>query len=107
MLRTFSDSLLSVIYPQECRVCGGEVGISDNGIACGSCWTATKIFQDGETLCNKCGAFLSGAPSSPAFCRKCEDHSYDSAFSVGLYEKALAATVLGLKKVPHLSGTGQ
>jgi competence protein ComFC len=105
MLKELSDSILSVIYPQECRLCGDEVDSSSDGVACSTCWAATKIFSTGETLCDKCGAFLfAGRSSSPARCGKCEDHVYDHAFSVGLYEKGLAATVLDLKKVPHLPG---
>ena len=105
MLRALSDSILSVIYPQECCLCGDEVEASSDGVACSSCWAATKIFSANETLCDKCGAFLfAGRSSSPARCGKCEDHVYDQALSVGLYEKGLAATVLDLKKVPHLSG---
>ena len=105
MLRILSDSILSVIYPQECRICGEEVETSSDGVACSTCWTETKLFSTDETLCDKCGAFLFvGRSSSPALCGKCEDHVYDHAVSVGPYEKGLAATVLDLKKVPHLSG---
>src|SRR5215203_6226028 len=108
MLRALSDSLLSVVYPQECGGCGGEVERSEDGVACSTCWSATKIFSDVDTLCEKCGAFLfAGRSSRSTICRKCEDHSYDRAFSVGLYEKGLAATILELKKVPHLSGIGK
>ncbi|HUR96922.1 MAG TPA: double zinc ribbon domain-containing protein [Pyrinomonadaceae bacterium] len=108
MLRILSDSILSVLYPQECRVCGDEVGSSDDGVACTTCWNETRIFSDNETLCDKCGAFLfAGRSSKPAVCRKCEDHSYDHAFSIGLYEKGLAASVLELKKVPHFPATGK
>lgn len=105
MLKAFSDSLLSVIYPQECRACGGEVDFADDGVACSGCWNATRIFTGNETLCDKCGAFSFGAGSSAtAFCRKCEEHSYDRAFAVGLYENALSATILHLKTKPHLCG---
>ena len=105
MIRLFSDSLLSVIYPQECRVCGGEVGSSDDAVACTACWTATKIFTGNETLCDKCGAFLFEARSSRTIaCRKCSEHEYDHALSIGSYEKALSAAILELKRVPHLSG---
>ena len=104
MLRTLSDSFLSIIYPQECRVCGGEVESSDDGVACSGCWSATRIFTGNETLCSKCGAFLFEARSfRTSFCRKCDDQSYDKAFAVGSYEKALSATVLHLKRNPHIS----
>jgi ComF family protein len=38
-------------------------------------------------------------------CRKCDDHHYDAAFACGLYEKALAASVLGLKETPKIFPT--
>ena len=105
MLRRLPDSILSVIYPQECCVCGGEVEYSEDGVACSGCWNETNVFDGSETLCTKCGAFLFGTMSSGgASCRKCDEHSYDRAFAAGLYEKALAAAILELKKTPHLSG---
>ena len=60
-------------------------------------------------LCKKCGAFLAseGSPVevSPVevSCHKCDDHHYDKAAALGVYEKGLAASVLELKNVPHLA----
>lgn len=104
MLKTLSNSLLSVVYPQECSVCGLEVESSDDGVACSGCWGSTRIFTGDETLCIKCGAFLfeSGSASGAINCQKCVDDSYDRAFSGGLYEIALAASVLSLKRSPNL-----
>jgi ComF family protein len=105
MLGRLPDSILSLIYPQECRICGGEVEFSEDGVACSDCWNETNIFNGNETLCIKCGAFLFGSISSgSAACRKCDEHFYDHAFAAGLYEKALAVSVLELKKTPHLIG---
>lgn len=104
MLGRLPDSILSVIYPQECRVCGGEVEFSEDGVACSGCWNETNIFDGNETLCTKCGAFLFGTMSSGvASCRRCDEHYYDRAVAAGLYEKALAAVILELKKTPHLA----
>jgi len=105
MIRTLSDSFLSILYPEECRVCGGEVESLSDGVACSNCWNATKIFTGDETLCGKCGAFSFDGPSQSAtFCRKCDDQDFDLGIAVGLYEKALAASVLSLKKTPSVSG---
>jgi len=105
MIRTLSDSFLSILYPEECRVCGGEVESLSNGVACSNCWDATKIFTDNETLCSKCGAFLfDGRSKHVTFCRKCDDQDFDAGVAVGLYEKALAASVVSLKKTPRISG---
>lgn len=104
MLQALSDSILSVIYPQECDVCQNEVEFSDDGIACSECWETTNIFSGNETLCNKCGAFLFDARSTnAASCRKCDEHSYDRAFAVGVYERALAASILRLKRTPYIA----
>ena len=105
MLEILSDPILSIVYPQQCGVCSGEVECSRDGTACTSCWNATTIFSGNETLCNKCGAFLFGANASgSASCRKCEDQSYDRAYAVGLYERALAVSILQLKTSPRIFG---
>ena len=86
-------------------MCGGEVGALSDGVACSNCWNATKIFTGNETLCGKCGAFLfDGSAPQATFCGKCEDQDFDLGIAVGLYEKALAASVLSLKKNPSVSG---
>jgi len=105
MLKTLSDSFLSVLYPEECRVCGGEVESLSDGVACSNCWSSTKIFTGDETLCSKCGAFLfDGRSHHDSFCHKCDDQDFDIGAAVGSYEKALAASVLSLKKTPRLFG---
>jgi ComF family protein len=70
-------------------------------MACDGCWEQTKIFTGNEMLCNKCGAFFSdSAAVVPVYCHRCDDHAYDKAFALGVYEKALAATILRLKRDP-------
>ncbi len=105
MLKTLSHSILSLVYPQECVCCHSEVESPDDGIACSDCWTKTRIFDGSETLCTKCGAFLfeGGGPRNELRCRKCDDHGYDRAFSVGIYEHALSASIVHLKRTPYLS----
>lgn len=103
MLRVLPDSVLSVIFPQECTLCRDEVGSSNDGTVCSDCWDITRIFTGNETLCSKCGAFLFETSShQPVFCGKCQEHSYDRAFSAGVYETALAASILRLKRTPHI-----
>jgi len=106
MLKTLTDALLTVVFPQECVVCGSEIEFLDDGIACSDCWNTTRIFTDNETLCSKCGAFLfsSGGQSQTKRCGKCEDHAYDRALAAGLYQKALAASIVRLKRQPRLAG---
>jgi ComF family protein len=103
MLKAVQNSLLSLIYPRECRICSGPVNETENGSACSDCWTKTRIFQGSETLCNKCGAFFGDTADSVAVkCHACNDHSYDRATAVGIYENALAASIIALKTSPCL-----
>jgi len=103
MLRALTNSLSSIIYPQECRVCSGEVDDVDDGVACAVCWDETRFFSGKEMLCRKCGAFFAAeAAAVPVSCHKCDEHHYDKAMALGVYEKGLAASILHLKAVPRL-----
>lgn len=98
------DSILTVAYPQACRSCGGSVEIFSDGAACGDCWRRTQIFSGAETLCAKCGAVqgLNDA-SYETFCHRCDEHFYDAAIAVGVYEYALSASILNLKREPYVA----
>jgi len=100
------DSILTLIYPQACEICRQSVESRADGLVCAECWSDTKIFNGAETLCQKCGAFLSDNPSNfETFCHRCEDDFYDSAQAVGAYEKALLTSILKLKQIPFVPGT--
>jgi ComF family protein len=106
MLRKIYDSLLTVVYPQACHVCQNSVEKSSDGVACESCWKKTRIFCGAETLCGKCGAFLREKSSDfAAFCHACDEHAYDAARAVGVYEHALSASILHLKNEPFVART--
>jgi len=93
MLQKIYDSLLSIAYPQVCHVCKESVENSTDGVVCQKCWQKTRIFSGDETLCAKCSAFLQEKSSNfQSLCHKCDDHFYDKAHAVGLYENALATT---------------
>jgi len=97
------DDLISVVYPQACYVCGETVESKDNGVACARCWSETRVFDGNEFLCSKCGAYGGNAAFPANTCGQCSDDGYDRAIAVGIYEKALAATIVSLKKSPHIS----
>jgi ComF family protein len=99
------DPILSVLYPQACRLCGHSVEHSRDGIACDACWRQTRIFAGAETLCDKCSAYLSPERRSDAiaFCHRCDDGLYARARAIGVYESALYASIIYLKETPHLS----
>ncbi len=104
MFRKIYDSLLTLAYPQPCQLCGNSVENSADGIACEICWDKTLIFAGTETLCRKCGHFLHTKSSHfKTFCHLCDGQFYDSALAVGIYEHALAASVLNLKRQPFVA----
>jgi ComF family protein len=106
MFTSLTDSLLSLIYPQSCVICGSSVEERADGVACKNCWSQTRIFIGLETLCSKCGAYLRDKPSArPVFCHDCDAQAFDSAHAVGVYEKALAAAIISLKKSPYMPTT--
>src|SRR5688572_29322847 len=104
MFKAIQNSLLSIMYPQPCRVCAGQVEGLGDGVACRACWTTTRIFRGNEMLCDKCGAYF-GDEAAPVavFCHQCDTHFYDYAAAVGIYEKALAASIIHLKTATFLA----
>lgn len=103
MLRFLIDPLASLFYPQFCGSCGRLVESISLGGACKSCWQAVEIFDNSAALCPKCGLPLASIASrSLSSCKQCIGHYYDTALSVGPYEKALKASVLRLKSVPDV-----
>ncbi len=106
MLQKIYDSLLTLAYPQICQTCSNSVENSADGVVCRKCWQKTKIFSGNETLCAKCSAFLQEKPANfQTFCHQCDEHFYDAVIAVGLYENALAASVLHLKREPFVAKT--
>jgi ComF family protein len=113
LLTRVYDALLTVTYPQSCRVCGGSVEERRFGVACENCWNTTRIFTGTETICWKCGA-LSAASEvmrgvevaleirQTVSCHRCDSDSFIAARAVGVYEKALRASVLECKRRPYL-----
>ena len=113
LLTRVYDALLTVAYPQVCRVCGGSVERRSLGVACEQCWDSTRIFTGTETICWKCGALspatgveigadLRTGGGTYVRCRRCDSQAFTAARAVGLYEKALRASVLESKRRPHL-----
>lgn len=101
------DAALALIYPQACAVCGAaSVEVRSDAPACASCWQGTRVFTGGETLCWKCGALAPGEVSAEyregVRCRRCEGEHFTAARAVGVYEVALRAAVLSLKREPHV-----
>lgn len=45
-----TDALLSVLYPQSCRICGGSVERRRFGVACEDCWKKTQTCADPSAI---------------------------------------------------------
>ena len=104
--RLFYDALLTLSYPQSCAICGRSVEERRFGVACEACWNATRILSGTETICWKCGLLsdeVAPVLRDEVRCRRCEAHSFTAARAVGPYEGALRASVLELKRQPHIS----
>jgi ComF family protein len=101
------DALLSLVYPQACGICGSSVESRALGAACSSCWDQTRIFSEAETLCWKCGQPAVGKVAEEkretVRCHRCDDSEFTAARACGVYEGALRASVLQLKREPHVS----
>jgi ComF family protein len=101
------DAALSLLYPQECAVCGASVDGRACGVACAKCWRETRVFDGGETVCWKCGALADGAvpeeKRASVRCKRCETEAFTAARACGIYEGALRASVLALKREPYVA----
>jgi ComF family protein len=103
MLKAIPIALLSLLYPQRCKLCSALAETTGDGPICNSCWQKCRLFSGFETVCEKCGAFLSEAePLYETFCRRCDDHHFDRARAVGVYSGAVASAVLHLKSEPFI-----
>jgi ComF family protein len=101
------DAALALAYPMPCAAC--EVACVErraDAPACAACWDATTIFSGEETLCWKCGvpahAEVAAEKRHDVRCRRCDADHFTSARSVGVYGGALHASVLKLKREPHV-----
>jgi ComF family protein len=101
------DAALALVYPQACAVCGQSVESRHDGVACASCWQKTRLFTEGDTLCWKCGAFTEAAIArdkrESVRCGRCDDDDFTAARACGFYEGALRASILELKREPHVA----
>jgi len=103
MISHIVSPLLSLLFPQQCKVCNSRDCDADTGICCGKCWSDSRIFTGNEMLCSKCGSYFNAEGGDiEVSCHKCGDHAYDKAFAAGIYEKGLAANLLALKSQPFI-----
>jgi ComF family protein len=98
--------MLALVYPQACAVCGGSVELRALGAACANCWQRTHVFSGAEVMCWKCGLPSTGTvpdeKREDVRCRRCDEDAFTAARACGVYEGALRASVLLLKRTPHI-----
>jgi ComF family protein len=101
------DAALSLAYPQECAVCGSSVDSHADGVACAACWQKTRAFAEENLICWKCGVLAPGSVPEEkrreVRCRRCDAEPFTAARACGAYEGALRASVLTLKREPHVA----
>ncbi|HYN24687.1 MAG TPA: ComF family protein [Pyrinomonadaceae bacterium] len=106
-INSFYNALLSLVYPQACSLCGGSVEDRCLGVACAQCWRETRTFTATDIICWKCGALSLGTivpeKRDQVRCRRCDGDAFTTARACGAYEGALRASVLALKREPHIS----
>ncbi|HEY6046174.1 MAG TPA: ComF family protein [Pyrinomonadaceae bacterium] len=100
------DAALALVYPQACVACGQSVESRHDGVACAACWAGTRIFGQDDTVCWKCGAYSHAGVTRDrrhlVRCGKCDNDQFTFARACGNYEGALRASVLALKREPHV-----
>jgi ComF family protein len=101
------EAALALVYPQACAVCGDSVESRHDGVVCGRCWQATPLFHDATGLCWKCGALSQASVNEDRRdrirCGGCDDDAFSAARACGSYEGALRASILELKREPHVA----
>ena len=100
------DSVLALVYPQACAICSSSVESRHDGVACAACWARAKFFACDDALCWKCGAVTEAiVPAHQRVairCGRCDTDSFTAARACGPYEGALRASILALKREPHI-----
>ncbi|SRR5258708_6891485 len=101
------DAALALFYPQACAVCAASVESRFDGVVCDRCWTDANLFAIDDPLCWKCGApartRVTDEQREQVRCRRCDESSFTVARACGLYEGALRANVIALKRDPRVA----
>lgn len=96
--RQWLGSLLAVVLPAVCPLCGQEISGSLAGGICRDCWSALTPWTG--PLCSCCGLPLAANPNLPlVLCAECRrgEPQFDFARSYAVYGGSLRAAVLELK----------
>ena len=100
VLRSSGDSLASVLFPADCRVCGDPIASFSRVPVCPSCWNDLPL-QSGP-LCARCGESLGVSDfgeGGDEICRPCRvvAPAFERAVAHGLYNGTLRSLLHLLK----------
>lgn len=86
----FFHSLFSVLFPDQCRVCGEQLAELTRVPVCRPCLDGLQPLSAGAGLCNCCGLPLEAVPAG-GLCGRCaaDEYEFAQARSFGAYEGAL------------------
>jgi ComF family protein len=94
------DSALNLFFPAACTACGSAIEKRFDGVACAACWAETEFYTQ-FSYCWKCAEPLNPGVRAQATvrrCGQCDSQSFDAVRPIGIYEKALKASILNLKR---------
>lgn len=105
----FLDTAFTLLAPQACAVCGGNVARLADGTVCGGCWTAYRTLRDTFYIaCDRCGRWrlvptgVETAPVARPGCDQCAAAPFERARSCGPYRDGLRRALLALKRKPFI-----
>lgn len=103
------DTTFTLLAPQACAVCGGNVAHLADGTVCGGCWTAYRTLRGTFSLaCDRCGRWrlvptgIKATPVARPNCDQCADAPFERARSCGPYRDGLRRALLALKRKPFI-----
>lgn len=100
VLRSTADSIASVLFPADCRVCGDPLAAFSRVPVCPSCWN--QLSEQTGPLCSRCGESLIVSDfdeGEGALCRPCRmtPPDFERAVAHGLYAGPLRSLLHLLK----------
>ncbi len=104
VLRSTGDNLSTVLFPADCRICGGPLAALSRVPVCESCWN--QLPEQSGPLCALCGESLGVSDfgeGGDGYCRKCRmvPPEFERAVAHGLYAGTMR-TLLHLLKYDGL-----
>jgi ComF family protein len=94
------DSVLNIVYPENCFICAAPVSRRQDCGLCSSCWNKILALKIGRPRCPSCGLPLNTTNAeSENLCGRCiiQLPAYSGARSFGHYEAEMSRMVQELK----------